>query len=217
MSTMNLTPAVEDYLEVILELSEENAQVRVTDIAKKLNIAKASVTEKIKALQDKELVISEKYGPITLTTKGEREALKVRYIHEILLNFISEVLKVDFVTAEKDACKIEHSISTETILALLNYLEKNNYLNNYLDVVEVKLLLRTKPLCDLKPGKMGVVKKIAAQGKLKRKILEMGIISGDKVEVKGVAPMGDPIEVVVKDYKLSLRKNEAASIWVEVI
>ena len=78
-------------------------------------------------------------------------------------------------------------------------------------------MLSTSSLSALAPGSKGIIKQIEAKGNLRRRILEMGVVTGDDVLVKGVAPMGDPIEVIIKDYCLSLRKNEAASILVEVI
>lgn len=77
--------------------------------------------------------------------------------------------------------------------------------------------MSTSLLSNLSPGTKGIIKRINASGSLRRRVLEMGLITGDEILVKGVAPMGDPIEVIVKDYNLSLRKNEASSILVEVI
>jgi len=213
----SLTPAIQDYLEVILELSEHDNRVRVTDIAKKLNIAKASVTETINTLNDLKLVNKEKYGPITLTDKGKREAVKVRYTHIIIRSFLVNVLGVNSYIADKDACRMEHVVSPQTMLALIDFLDKGNFIEEKLDLKEVKLMLSTSALSDLSPGSKGKIRRINATGNLRRRILEMGLITGDEVLVKGVAPMSDPIELVVKDYNLSLRKNEAASILVEVL
>ncbi len=72
-------------------------------------------------------------------------------------------------------------------------------------------------LSKLKVGQGGSVVKIEAQGLVRRRILEMGVTLGTEVVVTGTAPLGDPIEITVKGYHLSLRKEEAASIWVEAI
>ena len=80
MAVLNciLTPSTQDYLEVILKLSDEDKNVRITDIANSLNITKASVTETIDLLIEQDLVTKEKYGPVTLTPKGVLEAKKVK-------------------------------------------------------------------------------------------------------------------------------------------
>lgn len=70
----------------------------------------------------------------------------------------------------------------------------------------------------LKEAKIGstvTVKKINGTGALKRRIMDMGIIRGAQIYVRKVAPLGDPIEVTVRNYELSLRKEDAANIEVE--
>ena len=68
----------------------------------------------------------------------------------------------------------------------------------------------------LKPGEIGIIRKISSLGPLKRRLMDMGILVGEKVKVLKVAPLGDPIEIKVKKYNLSLRKSEAREIAVEV-
>ncbi len=67
-------------------------------------------------------------------------------------------------------------------------------------------------LRDLKPGQSGVVASIKGVGNIRRRVLEMGVTPGTKVDVIKVAPLGDPVEVVLRGYNLSLRKEEAESI-----
>jgi Fe2+ transport system protein FeoA len=70
-------------------------------------------------------------------------------------------------------------------------------------------------LSELQPGQRGRVVKVGASGPVKRRVLDMGLVSGAEVEVVRVAPLGDPIEFIVKGYNLSLRKSEAQEIEVE--
>lgn len=72
-------------------------------------------------------------------------------------------------------------------------------------------------LKDTKVGKTVRVVKIHGQGAIKRRIMDMGITKGVEVHVRKVAPLGDPIEVTVRGYELSLRKVDAESIDVEEI
>jgi ferrous iron transport protein A len=72
-------------------------------------------------------------------------------------------------------------------------------------------------LAKLKPGEKGRITAIGAIGPLKRRLMDMGVLVGEVVKVVKVAPMGDPIEVFIKSYNLSLRKNEAEGIAVEVV
>lgn len=64
-------------------------------------------------------------------------------------------------------------------------------------------------------GKTVTVKKLTGQGATKRRIMDMGITKGVEIFVRKVAPLGDPIEVSVRGYELSLRKDDAAMIEVE--
>lgn len=70
-------------------------------------------------------------------------------------------------------------------------------------------------LKDVPCGKSAIVTKIDVQGSLKRRIMDMGITKGVEVTVKKVAPLGDPIEISVRGYSLSLRKIDAESILVK--
>ena len=70
-------------------------------------------------------------------------------------------------------------------------------------------------LKDLKPGQEGIVKSIATVGAMKRRIMVMGITPGVEVKVIKAAPLGDPIEVHVRGYELSLRKEEALKIEIQ--
>jgi len=70
-------------------------------------------------------------------------------------------------------------------------------------------------LKDLKPGQKGKVLKINVRGETNKRIVEMGVTPGAVVEVERVAPLGDPINIKVKGYHLSLRKDEAEGIEIE--
>ena len=73
-----------------------------------------------------------------------------------------------------------------------------------------------RSLRELKPGEKGKVVKVSGKGSIHRRILDMGVVPGTKIEIERVAPLGDPIEVKIKGYHLSLRKEEAANISLEV-
>ena len=70
-------------------------------------------------------------------------------------------------------------------------------------------------LSDLKNGTKGIIQQFD-DNDAKVKLMEMGCIPGEAVSVEAIAPFGDPIAIQVSGYRLSLRKNEAMHIWVEV-
>ncbi|MEF9875334.1 MAG: FeoA family protein [Gordonibacter sp.] len=71
-----------------------------------------------------------------------------------------------------------------------------------------------KTLRDVAIGETAIVRRLNGEGTLKRHIMDMGITKGADISVRKVAPLGDPIEVTVRGYELSLRKSEAESIFV---
>ena len=73
-----------------------------------------------------------------------------------------------------------------------------------------------KSLSELKPKEKGKIAKVSAGGRVRQRLLDMGLVSGSEVEIERVAPLGDPVEVRIKGYHLSLRREEAVNIKVEV-
>jgi Fe2+ transport system protein FeoA len=67
----------------------------------------------------------------------------------------------------------------------------------------------------MKPGEKGKITKVGGAG-VSRRVMDMGMVAGAQVEMERVAPLGDPVEVKVKGYHLTLRKEEAAGVMVEV-
>lgn len=72
-----------------------------------------------------------------------------------------------------------------------------------------------KTLKQAKVGETVKVVKLTGQGAVKRRIMDMGITKGVEISIRKVAPLGDPVEVTVRGYELSLRKDDASMIEVE--
>ena len=72
-----------------------------------------------------------------------------------------------------------------------------------------------KTLKEVKCGETVTVAKLGGEGALKRRIMDMGITNGTPVYVRKVAPLGDPVEITIRGYELSIRRNEAENILVE--
>ncbi|MGI6168209.1 MAG: metal-dependent transcriptional regulator [Christensenellales bacterium] len=120
-----LTFTMENYLEAIYELSEDGGGARVSDIAKRLDVTKASTSIAMTALSEKGLIVNEKYGEIYLTEEGRKRAEATSRKHQIILEFFADILQIPLETADQDACSIEHVISGDSIFAMENFL--NNY------------------------------------------------------------------------------------------
>ncbi|MFA7397452.1 MAG: ferrous iron transport protein A [Candidatus Bathyarchaeia archaeon] len=70
-------------------------------------------------------------------------------------------------------------------------------------------------LSTLQPGQTAIITTMQQNGPVKRRLLEMGLVRGSKIKIIRRAPLGDPIEIEIRDYKLTLRKKEADTITVE--
>ncbi|MFQ7289934.1 MAG: FeoA family protein [Lacrimispora saccharolytica] len=75
--------------------------------------------------------------------------------------------------------------------------------------------MKLKTLRDIPVGTAACVRKLHGEGALKRRIMDMGITKGSEIYVRKVAPLGDPVEVTIRGYELSLRKDDADCIEME--
>lgn len=73
-----------------------------------------------------------------------------------------------------------------------------------------------KTLDNFQIGETGVVKSVSGEGKIKRRLFDMGITPGAEIYMRKRAPLGDPIEVTLRGYELTLRKTEAVCVLMEV-
>lgn len=124
---MPLHESGEDYLETIYLLSKKAPFVRSVDVANELGFTKASVSRAMRILREEGLILVGDDGGIKLTKAGSKRAISVYERHTLITDFFSEFLGVNPVTAEKDACKIEHVISEETYLRLRSFMTEQGY------------------------------------------------------------------------------------------
>jgi DtxR family Mn-dependent transcriptional regulator len=122
--SIKLSSNMEDYLEAIADLLKEKGIARVKDISKVLNVKKPSVAAALSTLSKKKLIVHEKYGYIELTSSGEKLAQDICERHEILFQFLTKILKVDPKIAGEEACKMEHSISPDTLKKFRQFLKR---------------------------------------------------------------------------------------------
>ncbi len=110
-----LTESLEMYLETIVRLERREGKARVTDMARELGVSKPSVHIALHELENRGLAEHERYGAILLTPSGRAAAEEIARRHGILTEYLSRVLGVSPETAERDACRIEHYLSKETM------------------------------------------------------------------------------------------------------
>lgn len=125
-----VSKALEEYLKTMYVLKKQNGNVRVTDIANKMNCTKPSVNKALYNLKDNGLVNYESYGTIELTQKGENLAKKVLEAYDIVYVFLKDVLNLESKQAEKEAEKIKSSLEDDTINKLAKYVHSQLGLSN---------------------------------------------------------------------------------------
>lgn len=122
-----LSQSLEDYLEIIYNKIQENNEVKAVDIARELNVSRASVTEALNKLCGKKFINYEKYGDISITPEGIKKAKEIVSLHRELTLFF-ENIGIEKKESEEVACKIEHIVSKnikKRILAFNKYCKEN--------------------------------------------------------------------------------------------
>jgi DtxR family Mn-dependent transcriptional regulator len=113
--SIRVTESLEMYLETIGLLREKSKVARVTDIARELSVSKPSVHAALHELERRGLIEHEHYGEVYLSPAGKAAAAEIRRRHDLLTEFLRDIVGVSPETAEQDACRIEHYLSTETM------------------------------------------------------------------------------------------------------
>lgn len=233
----SLSANMQDYLEAILELETARQVARVRDIAARLKVHVSSVSNALRVLKTRELVEHESYGYVTLTPLGRNLAQQVQQRHEAIVDFLQRILVMPGEQAEEEACRLEHALGQDGLERLKAL---NEFMRAHPDVEEdwrghLREQLAEEDICipdelaeqgpdgldettlDLvAPGTTVQITRVCGTGSIRRRLLDMGLRPGAEVMVERLAPLGDPIEVRVMDYHLSLRKSEAASLRVVV-
>lgn len=119
-----ISNALEEYLKNMYILKKQNSEIRVTDIANKMNCSKPSVNKALNNLKEEKLINYETYGKIELTASGEDLAKKLLAAYDISYVFFKELLELDEEKSCKEAEKLKSVLDDETINSLAKYVHK---------------------------------------------------------------------------------------------
>ena len=125
-----ISKSQEEYLKTMYILNKQNAEIRVTDIANKMNCSKASVNKVLKNLKENNLINYETYGKIELTKEGEKLSKKILEAYDIVYVFFKDVLNLDSESAKAEADKVKSVLSDDAINNLAKYVHKALDLND---------------------------------------------------------------------------------------
>ena len=119
-----ISKALEEYLKTMYILKKQNGNIRVTDVAEKMNCSKPSVNKAINNLKVEKMVNYESYGTIELTGEGEHLARIILEKYDIVYLFLKEVLNIEDEEAKIEADKIKLAMNDNTINSLAKFVHK---------------------------------------------------------------------------------------------
>jgi DtxR family Mn-dependent transcriptional regulator len=121
--SIKVSASLEDYLEAIYHTVQAKGAARAKDIVQRMGVHNSSVTQALRALSEKELVNYAPYDTVTLTESGEAIALDVVHRHEVLREFLGNVLGLPDDEADAGACRMEHAISGPILDRLVQFVK----------------------------------------------------------------------------------------------
>lgn len=235
LGAAGLSATMEDYLETIYRLQATHQVARVRDIARQLGVKMPTVSGALKALAGRALVEHEAYGYATLTEEGRQLAEQVHDRHTAIVDLLQRVMLLAPEQAGDEACRLEHALSSEALerLRLLTrFMQENESVHAQWQAhLAQAAICETGPeavappavaaeevtLDEVAPGSAAVIVRVCGEGPIRRRLVDMGLRPGAEVRVERLAPLGDPIEITLLDYHLTLRRSEAVNIHVQIV
>jgi DtxR family Mn-dependent transcriptional regulator len=213
--------SVEQYLECIYELSKDNVQVKTGEIASRLELSPASTTEMIQKLANDGYLDYEMYKGVTLTSKGRLVAERIKRKHRLLEYFLVRILGMKREESHKEACKLEHDISDESIERLCKMMNDPETCPDGNPIPKSDLTSTTSnehlsvPLSDLKENDSGIIDHLICNDASKiRRLVSMGFVPGRNVMLEEIAPMGGPMLIKIEDSRIALAEDYARLVHV---
>ncbi len=213
------TQAIEDYLKTIHELQAYASNVSTSALARRLQVAQASVTGMIKKLAEMKLVAYSRYQGVKLTEAGEKIALEVIRHHRLLELYLAEAMGYSWDQVHEEAERLEHYISEEFEDKIDQFLGRPTVdpHGSPIPTKEGKLpTIGGFSLSDSKVGERLVVRRVSDRDPEKLRYLgKIGIYPQSEIKVMGKAPFNGPIHIQVNNIFHHLGREISDAILVE--
>ncbi|HPY89911.1 MAG TPA: metal-dependent transcriptional regulator [Lentisphaeria bacterium] len=228
MDNTVISSTLEDYLEAIAALVEINGHAHTKDIAERLNVSMSTVSSALQTLSSRSLITYQPHMPVLLTARGAERAAVIRNRHAALRDFFQNILKAPYQEADAAACRVEHALNDEMMSKLVLLAEAIStrddcrQLRAYLSRVMPELRTESTTgaplvaLSELQEGQRGIVVKVDDNLRGIKKFADLGLVRGSLLQMEGHAPFGDLLRIKVMSSSLSLRRQDAAHIWVRL-
>lgn len=230
-----MSDSIEEYLEAIYVFNEKGKLAKNQDLADKLRVSPASVTQMIKKLAEEGLVTYEPYKGVLLTGVGNARAQSVVRKHRLLERFLHDSLGFSKEKVHDEACRLEHSVSDEVACALCEKLNNPSMCPddgnpippctlNISNCEECKGLREKESgnprllaqLSRMRPGDTGRVAFTKGGGTACQRIGDMGLCPGAEIKVVNTAPFQGPVEIEVRGTRLAIGRGLAGKVYIEV-
>ncbi|NCF64572.1 MAG: metal-dependent transcriptional regulator [Chloroflexi bacterium] len=201
---VNISPASQDYLKVIYDLSEQHGRAATSQIAEQLEIKPASVTGMLQkmAKEDPPLVEYKKHQGVTLTCDGEKAALEIMRHHRLLESFLHEILGYSWDEVHEEAERLEHVISEDMerrIAAVLGNPSRDPHGQPIpTQKLEIQALTDT-PMGELRPPQNAIVQRVHDNDpELLRYLADLGLQPGARLTVLAYVHFDQTLHVQIE-------------------
>lgn len=208
--TEKLSKTSQDYLKYIFTLSEGGKPANTSDLAKRLKVSPASVTEMLDRLASAEppLVIYKKYQGAMLTEAGRQAALEVLRIHRLLETFLVEILGYSWDNIHEEACRLEHVISKEFCERIADLLGNPTYTphGEPIPTEDMSMPVQvTRSLGSLRSGDVAHIRRVLDDDAgLLRYLSENGIVPYNKITVVGYSEFDENLTINVEGFEAAV-------------
>jgi DtxR family transcriptional regulator, Mn-dependent transcriptional regulator len=207
----------EEYLEAIYGLGEDGLEASTGEIARRLGLKDASVTQMLKKLHDEGYIKHTPYKGVRLTERGLKMARKIKWKHRLLERFLYDFLKIRRNMVHEQACRMEHSLSDEAASALDKLMEYPQKCPDDGKTIprgdDVKMSLA---LSDLHQGDSGTIVELAGGPEYHNRMRTLGVCEGKAFRVVAREPLGGPIVLKLGNTKVSLGRRMSSKIKVRM-
>lgn len=226
-----LTEKMEEYLEALFKLGTEGSALTPTRLAEYMKVTPPTALDMLRRLEKEGYIryagpgagkgkgagLGKAKRNIVLTAKGERAARTLIRRHRLSERFLTDMLGLDWESAHREACRLEHVLSPEVEERLSEMLGNPETCphgypipdeNGYIAEEEIK------PLCDFCPDEKGCIARVEEdEPELLQYLASLGVMPDVDIEVKEVAPFGGPLLVRIGDSQYALGREVASKIW----
>jgi len=217
---VQLSPTVEDYLEAILNMLSEGKAVFGARLAERLQVSPPTVAATLQRMTRDGLITVGKRKEISLTESGMKMAVNIVKRHRLAERLLTDILKVSWHEAHREACRLEHGISEKVMDRLYETLGEPQTCphGNPIPTGDVLPSLQGVPLDTIAAGNTVIVERVSEEATRLEELMEYldqaGVKPGTAITVREVAPYAGILWVIVNSRELSLGIKAAAMVWV---